>query len=259
MSLVTHLGKGVLRRLRRLAAQAAGQPRLRTRLRGGPLVEVRLNDQLGRDILRDENFEDAFRREVLAALRPGMTALDIGANFGYYSVLFAHAVGPTGCVVAFEPNPVMLTELQHNLAPNHFTNVTVQPVALSDREGELEFCCPTPGREGHGSLRPNESFTVQQTIRVRCRPLDAVCDELRLPAVDVLKLDAEGAERLVFQGATRLLSSPRRPRLFFECSELLCRTFGHTAFDVLSLVARHGYALRQIDHSNWAATPKSPA
>jgi FkbM family methyltransferase len=258
MSLVTHLGRAVLRRLRRLAAQATGQPRLRARLRGGPLIEVRLNDQLGRDILRDEHFEDTFRREVLAALQPGMTALDIGANFGYYSVLFAHAVGPAGRVVAFEPNPVMLTELQHNLALNHFANVTVQPVALSDREGELEFCCPTPGREGHGSLRPNESFTVQQTIRVRCRPLDAVCDELRLPAVDVIKLDAEGAELMVFQGAPRLLSGPRRPRLFFECSELLCRTFGHSAFDVLSLVAGHGYALRQIDHSNWAATPKPP-
>lgn len=259
MSRFTHLGKGVLRRLRRLAAQAAGQPRLRARLRGGPLIEVRLNDQLGREILRDEEFEDTFRREVLAALQPGMTALDVGANFGYYSVLFAQAVGPAGRVVAFEPNPVMLTELQHNLVLNHYTNVTVQPVALGDHEGELEFCCPTPGREGHGSLRPNASFTVQQTIRVRCRPLDAVCDELRLPAVDVIKLDAEGAELMVFQGAPRLLSGPRRPRLFFECSELLCGTFGHSAFDVLSLVAGHGYALRQIDHSNWAATPKSSA
>lgn len=259
MSLMTHFGKGVLRRVRRLAAQATGRPRLRARLHDGPLIEVRLNDQLGREILRDEHFEDAFRRDVLAAFKPGMTAIDIGANFGYYSVLFAQAVTRAGRVVAFEPNPVMLTELQHNLALNQFTNVTVQPVALGDREGELEFCCPTPGREGHGSLRPNESFAVYQTIRVRCRPLDAVCDELRLPVVDLIKLDAEGAEMLVFKGATRLLSGPRRPLLFFECSELLCRTFGHSAYDVLSLVAGHGYALRQIDHSNWAATPKSSA
>lgn len=259
MSRLRHLGNGLMRRIRRLSAQITGKPRLRARLGGGPVIEVRLNDQLGRDILRDEAFEDSFRREVLGALRPGMTALDIGANFGYYSVLFAQAVGPAGRVVAFEPNPVMLVELQHNLALNQFTNVTVQPVALGDHEGELEFCCPTPGREGHGSLRPNESFTVEQTIRVRCRLLDAVCDELRLATVDVIKLDAEGAELMVFDGASRLLSSPRRPRLFFECSELLCRTFGHSAFDVLARVAGHGYALRQIDHSNWAATPKTSA
>ncbi len=259
MNRVQQFGKGVLRRLRRLAAQATGQPRLRTQLQGGPLIEVRLNDQLGREILRDEHFEDAFRRDVLAALRPGMTVLDIGANFGYYTVLFAQAVGPAGKVVAFEPNPTMLTELRHNLALNHFANVIVQPVALSDHEGDLEFCCPVPGREGHGSLKPNESFTVQQTIRVHCRPLDAVCEELRLPGVDLIKLDAEGAEMLVFKGAERLLSGPRRPLLFFECSELLCRTFGHTAFEVLSRVAGHGYTLRQIDHSNWAATPKPAA
>ncbi|MFM8471589.1 MAG: FkbM family methyltransferase [Limisphaerales bacterium] len=256
MTSLAQFGKRAWRRLRRLGAQVTGQPRLRARLNAGPWIEVRLNDQLGRDILRDESFEDIFRREVVSALRPGMTALDIGANFGYYSVLFAQAVGPTGRVMAFEPNPVMLTELKHNLALNQFTHVTVQPIALGESEGELEFCCPTPGREGHGSLRPNPSFTVQETIRVRCRTLDAVCDELGLSTVDVIKLDAEGAELLVFKGATRLLSGPRRPRLYFECSELLCQTFGHSAFDVLSRVSEHGYALRQIDHSNWAATPR---
>lgn len=259
MSLVMQIGKGLLRRMRRLAAQATGQPRLRAKLREGPLIEVRLNDQIGREILRDGEFEPELRQAMLAAVKPGMTVLDVGANLGYYTVLLAQAVTPTGRVVAFEPNPVMQAELRHNLALNHFANVTVQAVALSDREGELAFHCPPPGAEGHGSLQPNDSFTARETIRVRTRPLDAVCEELSLAAVDVVKLDVEGAELQVFQGAPRLLSGPRRPVLFFESAERQCQAFGHTSFDVLAFVAAHGYSLRQVSHGNWEAKPKPAA
>ncbi len=255
MNPANHPGRKILRRLCRLAAQVTGRPRLRMKLEAGPLLEVRLNDQLGRVILRDEEFESELRQAMLAAIKPGMTVLDVGANFGYYSVLFAHSVGPRGRVVAFEPNPAMLHELRHNLALNEFSHVITQPFALSDHEGELEFSCPVPGQEGHGSLRPNASFAVQGTIRVRCRPLDAVCSELQLPAVDVVKVDVEGGELQVFKGATRLFSGPQRPVVFFENAEPMCRAFGHGAADVLSWVAAQRYSLKQIDSGNWVARP----
>ena len=87
-------------------------------LQSGPRLRVRLNDHLARQILNGEAFEHTVRDRMRTSVREGMVALDIGANIGYYTVQLAHWVGPTGKVVAFEPNPVMLAELERNVQLN---------------------------------------------------------------------------------------------------------------------------------------------
>src|SRR5205085_5346004 len=84
----------------------------------------------------DERYETALMKRLL---RPGMTCWDIGANIGYYTCLFAAAVGPRGKVVAFEPASRTRERLIQNVALHGFANVEVLPYALGDRDGEARI------------------------------------------------------------------------------------------------------------------------
>ena len=237
------------------AARVRGQETIPVKLQSGQVLAVRSTDIVGWEILNNESFENTVRHRILSEVQPGMVVLDVGANIGYYTVQMAAKVGAAGRVVAFEPNPVMVLELKRNLELNRLDNVSIQPIALSNRPGEAEFFCPPDGWEAHGSLQPNRTFQVDHTIKVPTRTLDEVIEQLGLAKVDFIKMDVEGAERNVFQGAKRTLSSSNRPAIFFECAESVCRPFGHYVLDVLQDDAAFGYVIEQIDYGSWLARP----
>ena len=138
-------------------------------------------------------------------LRPGMRVADVGANIGYYALLFAAAVGPGGEVVCCEPEPDNLAELDRTLAWNQLVNVRVLPVALGESDGEVRLV-----RGVNGMVRPNGGGP-EDTVVVPLRRLDAI-----LPGrVDLLKVDVEGYEGQVLNGAERLLQE-YRPIIFLE-------------------------------------------
>jgi len=233
----------------------AGRRTIRITLSSGSRLEVRINDLLARRLLREEEFEWHTRTRMRELVREGMVVLDVGANFGYYAVQLAGWVGKSGRVIAFEPNPMMIEELQRNIHLNDLTNVVVRPFALSDTTGEVEFHCPPPGLEGHGTLRPNKTFSAITKIIVPTRRLDDVLSELGVGKVDFIKIDVEGAERNVLRGAMRLLSGEQQPTIIFECAETMCRAFGHSVLDLLIEVQSLGYQLEEIDHAMWCAIP----
>ncbi len=251
--------KTILKRIRLklllLQLKSLGKESVKVKLKSGQLLSIRLCDPLGRQILKDEAFEAATRDRILNEVTDGMTVLDVGANIGYYTVQFAQRVGPGGGVIAFEPNPVMIAELDANLKLNRLENVRILPFALCDKNAEAEFYCPQVGREAHGSLAPNETFVVNGVIRVQTRKLDDVLSELGTDAVDFIKIDAEGAERDIFRGAKRTLSAAGRPTIFFECAEAACRPFGHSVGDVVRELADCGYVIERMEDSNWLAKP----
>lgn len=236
-----------------------GRRSVQVTLSAGRQLQVRLLDNLAQQILNREGFERETLRVMRNCVKTGMVALDIGANLGYYTVQLADWVGPSGHVVAFEPNPVMIQELEHNVRLNDLQNVTIKPFALSADSGEIAFHCPPPGFEGHGSIRPNRTFAVAATIKVATRPLDDVLAEMQISSVDFIKVDVEGAERSLFRGAANLLSGERKPLLIFECAETTCQAFGHCVLDVLKEVENYGYELEEIDHAIWCARPAASA
>lgn len=235
--------------------QWLGRRSVAVTLQSGCQLKVRLNDQLARQILSDQAFEHSVLKRIRSSVQDGMVVLDVGANIGYYTVQFAAWVGPTGQVIAFEPNPAMLAELERNVRLNGLRNVIIKPVALSNRAGEVEFHCPPAGHEGHGSFHPNETFATASTIKVPTRRLDDVLADLGIDAADFIKIDVEGAERSIFQGATKLLTGSRKPTMIFECAEITCHAFGHCVLDVLREIADRGYQLEEIDYSMWYARP----
>jgi FkbM family methyltransferase len=222
-------------------------------LASGERMRLRTNDALGRKLVVEKWFEPRVREKLRQHVRPGATVLDVGANIGYYTVQAATLVGPHGRVVAFEPQPSMRQELAANLALNRITNVTIMPYALSDRAAIAHFCVPTAGHESMGSLHSNARFKADCEIEVETRCLDDVLESASCTRVDLVKLDAEGAELPIVKGASGLLSGPNRPYVVFEANEENCAPFGYRVFDLLKAFWDFGYQLTQIDAENWFA------
>lgn len=137
-----------------------------------------------------------FERHEYGGLAPGWlrdppTVLDVGANAGAFAVYARLVYHPRAAVHCFEPCPPTLELLRANVAG--FPGVTVHPVALGRADGEADLLLD-PGHPAAHSLRPDLVPSPAGRVRVRVRDAGAVWDELGLDEVDVLKLDAEGAE-----------------------------------------------------------------
>ncbi|MCG9891443.1 MAG: FkbM family methyltransferase [Thermosynechococcaceae cyanobacterium MS004] len=138
-------------------------------------------------------------------LKPGMTVIDVGANAGVYTFSAATRVGTTGKVIAIEPFPACVSYLEETCRVNQFDWVKVYGAAASDRTGNLRLAL-------HGASELNEviaedvEVTSGQVVEVPCITLDSLIATEQLGAVNLLKLDAEGHEINVLQGAQRLLA-----------------------------------------------------
>jgi FkbM family methyltransferase len=142
--------------------------------------------------------EDWFEKElpfVRSFLKPGMRALDIGANYGIYSVGIGNAVGATGRVWAFEPSSGTLCFLRHTLGANAMTQVVVDDCALSDRAGRGRLSLNTDSELNslvHGAAESSEE--------VRLDTLDGAMARHGIQGIDFVKLDAEGEEARIVAG-----------------------------------------------------------
>jgi len=130
----------------------------------------------------------------------GMTVLDLGAHIGYYTLIAAKLVGPEGKVFAFEPEPQNFSLLERNVALNGYKNVTLVQKAVSDKTGIAEFYLDTESW-GH-SLSPIGRSKESISVSVIC--IDEFIPEGT--AVDVIKINIEGAEGRAVRGMERLLT-----------------------------------------------------
>lgn len=170
-------------------------------------------------------------------LRPGMTVFDVGSNIGYYTLLAARAVGPAGRVHAFEATPAVAKRLAENVELNRFTNVTVNHLAVCDREGEVEFNLQEDS-EGNSMV---VSDPGQASVRVPATTLDAYAKRQGISRVDVIKIDVEGVEGLVLEGGRALLGGAQPPVLIIESNPATLRAAGNSPERLCERLASFGY------------------
>jgi FkbM family methyltransferase len=127
-----------------------------------------------------------------------MKVLDIGANAGFYTLAFSRLVGPTGHVWAFEPFAENASNILRHLALNGIRNVTLIQAAVADVPGLAGFAIAASN--SMGSLTGTAGHYTVPTVS-----LDALVDDGVIPVPDVVKMDVEGAESRVLEGARRLL------------------------------------------------------
>ncbi len=170
-------------------------------------------DQLTAYVLLEQ--QDWFEDEtdfVRNFLRPGMRVLDVGANFGVYTLLAAKCVGQEGRVFSIEPASTTVRWLRASVVLNKFETVEVLPLALSDQNGELTLSLQA-GAECNRLV--NESAQIERGERVKALRLDDCAHEHGIESVDLVKLDAEGAEKQIIDGGQRFFSE-ESPLLMFE-------------------------------------------
>ena len=167
-----------------------------------------------------------------AHLRPNDLFIDVGANVGIYS-LFAFDCEAN--VIAFEPDEGSRARLRENAALNKADSIEIRSEAVADRSGEMHFTQGL-GLMNQLVLREPDSTAVGVPVIT----LDEVIGER---VVAGLKVDVEGAERLVLEGATRALSSHRIKLIQLEWNPFSEQLLGEDRTPVADLLRQHGYQL----------------
>jgi FkbM family methyltransferase len=188
---------------------------------------------------------------VRAALPPGGIAVDGGAYIGYVTLQAARAVGPTGSVVAFEPDPRTAVVLARNVAANGFADrVRIVAKALGAASGSAEFFVSEAG---------DTSGLYDDTAAVGSIGVEVVRGDDELAEVaraDLVKLDLEGGETAALGGLAGLLGrSGPELTLIVECNPTALAGAGSSADALIGLLEELGFAVSWIDEDAGALVP----
>ena len=207
------------------------------------------DDYIKSRIVEDRHWEEDVTEWLESHIRPGTVALDVGAHIGTHTVLMSELVGPRGRVYAFEPQWKVFRELYYNLALNGSNNAVALRYALGDGEPTvIEMNPATEGNEGGTGVGAGGD-------RVELRTLDS----FRFQKVSLLKIDVEGFENPVLDGARRTIRR-ERPAIIIEIMG------GHVydeappeirqQIDVTrSKIEDLGYTFTDVAHHNYLALP----
>lgn len=208
-----------------------------------------LRDSISREVCFTGRYEPQETALAKAILKPGMAFVDVGANWGYFTLLAAHRVGPLGRVVSLEPDPRMFAWLRNNLALNGLDHVVTLPVAAAAAEGTTALAGYDETSGNFGLSRLSDHPGSGPVFRVASCSLDGLLEGLAWPTVDLLKMDIEGAEGLALAGLERSLTRRRIRRILLELHPAQLAEGGQTAWNAIEPLRRAGYRAWRIDHS----------
>lgn len=167
-------------------------------------------------LIMDGYWESWITKLLAQIVQPGFTCLDIGANFGYFSILMSELSGSAGKTFAMEPNP-RIAEL---LRATRFVNGSkfeVIEVALSNKKGEAILTIND--RElGGGTIKQNEIKKGRSQVAVQTISVDEMVKENNIGRVDIIKMDVEGVEPLVFNGMQQTIADNPGIQIIIEYS-----------------------------------------
>lgn len=152
----------------------------------------------------DKNSEEAILKPILEILKPGDIAYDIGANIGVHSVFMAKKIGPTGRIIAFEPEKNTYHTLKKNLEINALNNVKAYQIALGDQTNKLPLYSQPNVSIGAKSLVKQTGSNIEEYVDLK--PGDYIVSRDRVPYPDAVKIDVEGFEHQVMNGLRKTLS-----------------------------------------------------
>jgi FkbM family methyltransferase len=222
----------------------AGEP-VNYRLPGGVDIQLFPEGEVAEFLTVQRFFEKTELALVSAYLKPGMTVIDVGANIGVYSILADKRVGATGTVWAFEPSQESSRRLQNNLELNACQRVRAFQLAVSARSSPSLKLKSDAGfgdayrylsRDGEDDSSPGGEWVPVTT-------LDLFSRDHQIAGAAFLKIDVEGGEFLVLQGAQEFLQSSPEICIMFESDPEWCRRAGCRQEDAFELLRRLGFGL----------------
>jgi FkbM family methyltransferase len=215
---------------------------------------IRFVCDLGDNIAREACFMGYYEPQETALvrhlLRPGACFVDVGANWGYFSLLAADLVGERGRVLSLEPHPALFRLLEDNISKNKLAHVEALRVAVADREGELNLAGFRDDEANSGTSRLTSTpVSGSPNFRVVARTLEPLLDERGIGDVDLLKIDIEGAEALVMPTLCEGLAGARYRHILLELHPEALAEQGTSPKAIVEHVLGYGYRAWRIDHS----------
>ncbi|MEM6793217.1 MAG: FkbM family methyltransferase [Acidobacteriota bacterium] len=196
--------------------------------------------------LRAGRYEERSVETVAAWHGDGRVGLDIGANIGFFR-LGVLASRPGGRILAFEPNPLTYSRLRLTLELNGLGDtLEALPLALADASGVLPFARHDPKSSSGDGLVDTGRAGPAETLVVPVATLDSVLEAHGLRRLDWIKIDVEGAELRVFEGARKTLET-LRPRLLFEAHPINLESHGLEPRQLFGLLDSLGYRIAALD------------
>jgi FkbM family methyltransferase len=219
---------------------------------GGLMFGCDLRDVLMREVCFTGRYEPQETSLVADLLGPGMTFVDVGANWGYFTLLGAHLVGAAGRVVSIEADPRACRALRANVDRNALKAVSVVGAAAADKPGSLvlrSYGAESNDSANFGVTLATHTAAGDLSFEIQTMPLDAILDDAGVERVDLLKMDIEGAEERALQGLQRRLDAGSIDRIILELHPAHLREQGSRAEAVVERVRACGYRAWHIDHS----------
>jgi FkbM family methyltransferase len=195
-------------------------------------------------------------------IRPGFTVLDIGANIGFFSLIYAKGVGSEGRVFSFEPGPENVAILRKNIEANGYTNVEIIPKAVSDTSRSVDLYLSDYNVGDHRIYDPYEKTKDwgktsaayeklahrdrRESVSVETVVLDDFFAGRESP-IDFVKIDVQGAEGGVVNGMRRILTENKNVVVFSEFWPAGMAMYGFPAKNFLAFFKDFGFEMYEVD------------
>lgn len=208
------------------------------RKRNGVWLELDLGRFIDFEIFYGARFEQALVTAIKPIIKPGMTVVDVGANSGFYTMVFSSLVGETGCVWAFEPTDWGARAIARQVGLNNFKNIRLVRAALTSdpktTEGIIEF-------DPYYPLFSDCYQHRASTEIVRSTSIDALFSESN-QVVDLIKIDVDGPELSILRGAVETIKNSR-PILVLEVGVYTYRNAGSSVDQLVTWLHEQGYQI----------------
>jgi len=197
------------------------------------------------DLIWEKEESEFFRNNI----KEGMNVLDIGANIGYFSLLFSKWIGDKGKVYSFEPDPINFDFLLKNIHANRAGNISCFQKAVSNCNGNVSLFLSEKNKGDHRifDFYVFEDDNNRKSIDVECVTLDSI-----LPAdekIDFIKMDIQGAEYLALEGMSDTLDKNPNIQLLTEFWPYAIEESGHSPKEFIEKLRQFGFEIFVFDNN----------
>lgn len=195
-------------------------------------------------------YEYLLSKEIAKLAKAGGTFVDVGANLGYFTLLWLGG-NPDNTVVAVEASPRNKDRFLNNIQRNGLEDrVEFHTCAAGDEAKKVVFEIGPEDQTGWGKIQ--DIPISPSTLEVEMIRLDSIINS----PIDVLKIDVEGADTLVLKGCSKLLEKKQIKRIFFEQNEENMKKLGIGKDEAVTFLNQYGYQCSALsaDETEWTAS-----
>ena len=206
-----------------------------------------------RRIIMNGFYELHLSQDISKLAKKGGLLIDVGANYGYYSCIWASAKS-TNKVAAFEASPKNLEPLKKNISKNNLNEqVTLNEFAAGKEKGKLRFnLAREENQSGWGGLTIDNDT---ESVEVDVETLDNYAANNKIDSIQVLKIDTEGADTWVLFGAKNLLKEKKIEHIFFEYNLPRMKLLNISPEEAPKFLTELDYTVKRTSPTDYYAYP----